>query len=132
MGFRNCRAAMTGMLLAAGLSAAACAPRKEGAAGSGPSRELAGRGDIEVTARLVEIPDGAIFQRPLYDYATVLKYQVMDVHRGRVKGPTIYVGQYNPAKPRSEAGDARVPGVGGNLKSFRAGQVHRMALDSSM
>jgi hypothetical protein len=129
MGLCNRRAAIKGLLLATGLSAAACGPRREG---SNPSPELAGRGDIEVTAKLVEIPEGAIFQRPLYDYATVLKYQVLEVHRGKVKGPTIYVGQYNPAKPRSEAADARVPNIGGNLKSFRAGQVHRMALDSSM
>jgi hypothetical protein len=129
MGLRIRRAAMRGLLLAAALSAAACAPRREG---SGSSPDLAGRGDIEVTARLVEIPDGALFQRPLYDYATILKYEVLEVHRGKVKGPTIYVGHYNPAKPRSEAADARVPDVGGNLKSFRAGQVHRMALDSSM
>ena len=74
----------------------------------------------------------AIFQRELYDYATVLKYQVLEVHRGKVKGQTIYVGHYNPFKPRSEAADRRVQDVGGNLKSFRAGQVHRMALEGSM
>ena len=58
--------------------------------------------------------------------------QVLEVHRGKVKGQTIYVGHYNPFKPRSEAADRRVQEVGGNLKSFRAGQVHRMALEESM
>jgi hypothetical protein len=91
--------------------------------------ELAKKGSIEVTAKLVEIPEGAIFKRELYNYATVLKYQMVQVHRGKVEGDTIYVGHYNPFKPRAEAADSRVPEVGGNLKSFRAGQVHRMALE---
>lgn len=91
--------------------------------------ELTKRGSIEVTAELVEIPEGAIFKRDLYDYATVLKYQVRQVHRGQVGGQTIYVAQYNPFKPRNEAADNRVKAVGGNVKSFQAGQVHRMALE---
>jgi hypothetical protein len=114
------------------LTAAGCGTGREGAAGQASGRSPGSGGSIEVTAKLVEIPEGSIFQRPLYNYATVLKYQVLEVHRGSVKGPTIYVGQYNPARPRSEAADERVPNVGGNLKSFRAGQVHRMALDESM
>ena len=130
MSLRTSRTVVGSLLLAVGLMAAACAERREGAASSDP--ELAKRGSIEVTARLVEIPEKAIFQRPLYNYATVLKYQVLEVHRGKVKGETIYVGHYNPAKPRSEAADRYVTDVGGNLKSFRAGQVHRMALEESM
>ena len=85
-----------------------------------------------MTARLVEVPAGAIFKRELYNYATVLKYDVIEVHRGNVKGQTIYVGHYNPFKPRSEAADRRAPDVGGTLKSFTAGQVHRMSLEESM
>ena len=120
------------LLVAVGLLAAACGGRREAATGPGSDPELAKRGSIEVTARLVEIPERAIFKRELYDYATVLKYQVLEVHRGKVKGDTIYVGHYNPFKPRSEAADRRVPDIGGNLKEFRAGQVHRMALEGSM
>jgi hypothetical protein len=86
-------------------------------------------GSIEVTARLLEIPEGAIFKRDLYDYATVLEYKVLEVHRGKPDGDTIYVGHYNPFKPRSKASNGRVTDVGGNLKAFRAGQVHRMALE---
>ena len=130
MSSRTSRTVVGSLLLAVGLMTAACARRREGAAGLDP--ELAKRGSIEVTAKLVEIPEGAIFQRALYNYATVLKYQVLEVHRGNVKGQTIYVGHYNPFKPRSEAADRRVQDVGGNLKSFRAGQVHRMALEESM
>jgi len=41
----------------------------------------------------------------------------------------IYVGHYNPAKSRDAVADARVPQIGGNLKQFRVGEVHRMALE---
>jgi hypothetical protein len=132
MSLRTGRTVVGTLLLAVALMAAACAERREGAASPGPDPELAKRGSIEITARLVEIPEGAIFQRELYKYATVLKYQVLEVHRGKVKRQTIYVGHYNPFKPRSEAADQGVQDVGGNLKSFRAGQVHRMALEESM
>jgi hypothetical protein len=90
---------------------------------------LATNGSVEVTAKLVEIPEGAIFKRDLYDYATVLKYQVLQVHRGKVDGDTLYVGHYNPWKPRAEAADKRAPKVGGNVRQFEAGQTHRMALE---
>jgi hypothetical protein len=114
------------------LTAAGCAKTRDSSARPRPDPELAKRGSIEVTARLVEIPDGAIFRRELYNYATILKYQVLEVHRGKVKGQTIYVGHYNPFKPRSEAADRRVHDVGGNLNSMRGGQVHRMALEESI
>jgi hypothetical protein len=91
--------------------------------------ELTTRGSVLVTAELVEVPEGAIFKRDLYDYATVLKYKVLRVHRGKVDGSTIFVGHYNPFKPRSQAADQRVPAIGGDLKTFRAGQVHLMALE---
>jgi hypothetical protein len=93
------------------------------------SAEVTTRGAIEVTAQLVEIPQGAIFKRDLYDYATVLRYKIIKVHRGQPQGETILVGQYNPFKPRSEAADGRVKEIGGDLKRFEAGQVHRLALD---
>lgn len=124
------RAVVNSLLLAVALLAIACSQGGDGDVSS--DLELSSRGSIEVTAKLVEIPEKAIFDRPLYNYATVLKYEVIKVHRGRVKGQTIFVGHYNPAKPRSEVADDRVSNVGGNLKSFRAGQVHRMALDESM
>ncbi|HZW33917.1 MAG TPA: hypothetical protein VFF52_24555 [Isosphaeraceae bacterium] len=132
MSVRTSRTIVISFLLALGLTAAGCARRRESLGTPSADPELANRGSIEVTARLVEIPEGAIFDRPLYNYATVLKYEVLEVHRGKVKGQTIYVGHYNPAKPRSQVADQRVPDVGGNLKEFRAGQVHRMALEDSL
>lgn len=85
-------------------------------------------GSIEVTAKLVEIP-GEIRNDPLYDYAHVMKYKVLTIHRGILNKDILYVGQYNPAKPRAEAADARVGEIGGNLTQFRVGDIHRMALE---
>lgn len=96
---------------------------------NGEDRQVTTRGTVEVTARLEKIPEGAIFERDLYDYAAILKYQVIKVHRGSVAEGTIYIGQYNPFKPRSEASDQRVKDIGGNLERFESGQLHRMALE---
>ena len=85
-------------------------------------------GSIEVTAQLVEIPE-KFPDIPLYDYAFVLKYKVLKIHRGEIGLDIIYVGQYNPLKPRSDVADARVGDIGGNLKKIRAGETHRMALE---
>lgn len=113
-----------------GLICLSCRKESGPAAASGEDPNVTSMGSIEVTARLTEIPEGAIFKRELYDYTTVLKYDVLKVHRGQVATETIYVGHYNPFKPRSEAADKRVPGIGGNLTSFRSGQTHRMALEA--
>ena len=85
-------------------------------------------GSIEVTARLEEIP-GEVRNDPLYDYAHVMKYKLLEVHRGEVNKETMYIGHYNPAKPRDKAADARVQQIGGNVKQFRVGDIHRMALE---
>ncbi len=132
MSLRTSRAIAGSFLLAVGMIAAACDRRSEGTGSPSSDPELARRGSVEVTAKLLEVPEGAIFQRQMYNYATVLMYQVLEVHRGRIKGQIFFVAHYNPFKPRSEAADQRVPDIGGNLKSFRAGQVHRMALEDSM
>ncbi len=112
-------------LLLANLALAAC-NRKPAA----PDPQLAARGTVEVTAKLVEIPEGAIFKRDLYDYATILKYEVTAVHRGALgQGATIHIGHYNPWKPRAEAADKKVRDIGGTLREFRVGDTHRMALE---
>lgn len=98
-----------------------------------PDPQLSSRGTVEVTARLVEVPEGAVFKRDLYDYAAILRYEITTVHRGSVaKGATIYVGHYNPWKPRAEAADKKVKDIGGMLREFRAGELHRMALETPM
>jgi len=85
-------------------------------------------GSVEVTAELEEIR-GEFVNRSDYDYAFVMKYKVLQIHRGQVDSDTIYIAHYNPEKTRNKAHDARVPEVGGNLKRFQAGDVHRMALE---
>ena len=114
-------------LLLAGVLAVSCGRNAGPDTRSAADPHLRTNGTIEVTARL---PQGAIFKRDLYDYATILKYQVLKVHRGQVRAETIYVGHYNPWKPRSEAADARVKNIGGTLRKFAAGQVHHLALDA--
>ena len=101
----------------------------------GSDQNVTTRGSIEVTARLVETPgleewDGEFPSNDLgYDYVYILKYQVEATHRGTLQEKTILVGQYNPLKPRAEAADVRCPDLGGDLKRFRVGDVHRMALE---
>src|SRR5687767_9903808 len=92
---------------------AACDPASEVSPKQADPR-LKSLGTVEVTARLIEIPEGAIFQRDLYDYAAILKYEVVSVQRGVLApGSTIYVGHYNPWKPRAEAADNRAKNIGG-------------------
>jgi hypothetical protein len=45
---------------------------------------------------------------------------------------SIFVGHYNPLKPRARAADKFVPNVGGNVDAFRVGDVHRMALEAPL
>ena len=88
-------------------------------------------GSIEVTARLTEIP-GPFPPNDLYNYSYVFKYQILQVHRGKIEGDTIFVGQYNPLKPRSKAEDQDSGKVGGDVEQFRAGDTHRMALEAPL
>jgi hypothetical protein len=113
-----------------GLICLSCREKSGPEAAGGEDPNVTSMGSIEVTARLTEIPEGAIFKRELYNYATVLKYDVLEVHRGQVGAKTIYVGHYNPFKPRRQAADKQVLGIGGNLTNFRSGQIHRMALQA--
>jgi hypothetical protein len=127
--FWKTKTGVAGLPLLAMVLCASCARDATDPAAAGEDPATASCGSIEVTAQLVEVPEGAIFKRELYNYATILKYQVLRVHRGAVTGDTIYVGHYNPFRPRRDAADARVKGIGGNLDRFEAGQIHRMALE---
>jgi hypothetical protein len=93
--------------------------------------EVTTLGSAEVTAELVEIPE-PFPPNDLYNYAYVLKYRVLKVHRGQMPPGDIFVGQYNPLKPRERAQDDVSGKVGGHVASFRAHDVHRMALASPL
>jgi hypothetical protein len=113
------------------LAAALCASCREPAT-TGEDAQVTSLGCIEVTAQLTEIR-GEFPNRINYDYVYVMKYRVLDVHRGELEpGAVIYVGHYNPLKARAAAADARVFGIGGNLTRFRAGNLHRMALEADI
>ncbi len=89
-------------------------------------------GSTEVTAQLQAIP-GEFPPNDLYNYAYVLKYRVLTVHRGQLKpGEDIFVAHYNPLKPRSSAQDELSGKLGGNLDKFRSQDVHRMALEAPL
>ena len=102
---------------------AGCSP----SAPHAPDPKLSALGTVEVTAKLVDT-GGDFPPNDLYDYAHVMKYEIVQVHRGTVDGKSIYVGHYNPLKSRASVADERVKDVGGNVVKFVAGDVHRMAL----
>lgn len=100
-------------------------------ADTGEDPEVTTRGTVEVTARLTEIAD-EFPPNKLYDYAFVMKYEVIQIHRGEISADTLYIAHYNPLKPRNRAADARVKHIGGNLRSFREGDIHRIALETPL
>ena len=123
------RAGRPGLLpLLAALALASCGEQAD----DGADPKVTTLGTIEVTAQLTEIvfyKDGKLPANDLYDYVYILRYRVLEAHRGKVEADVIYVGQYNPLKPRAEAADVRAEGIGGNLTRFRVSDVHRMALE---
>jgi len=112
------------LIFLSALLVASCAKKPD----TGADPKVTTLGSIEVTAQLVEIR-GDLINDPLYDYAHVMKYKLLQIHRGEVNKETMYIGHYNPAKPRDKAADARVQQIGGNVKQFRVGDIHRMALE---
>ena len=113
--------------------AALCAvlPASCGGDNHAPSPEVAALGNLVVTARLEAI-GGEFPPNKLYDYAFVMKYRVLKVHRGTFSDEYIYVGHYNPLKPRAEAQDKYSGKLGGNVTRFQVGDVHRMALEGPL
>jgi hypothetical protein len=94
-------------------------------------REVTTLGTTEVSAQLLEIP-GPFPANDLYNYAYVLKYRVVSVHRGQLGDKEILVAHYNPLKARSKAQDEFSGRLGGHLQRFRAGDIHRMALQAPL
>ena len=101
-----------------------------GDARDGIDAQVTTMGSIEVTAELLEIPEKVeILAKYTYDFALVMKYRVLEVHRGELDSDVVYVGHYNPLKPRAEAADGRIGDIGGDLDQFRVGDRHRLAME---
>jgi len=83
---------------------------------------------IEVSAKLVEIP-GKFPPDDLYDYTYVMKYEVQG---GKLDKQTILVAHYKPRRPRKKIKDKMKKFVGGKLKKFKEGAVHKMVLDPDL
>jgi len=83
---------------------------------------------IVVTAKLVEIPS-----KPppddLYDYAYVMRYEVIG---GPLDKQSIFVAHYKPLQPRAKIKDKMKEYVGGKLRVFSQGDVHRLKLSSDL
>ena len=83
---------------------------------------------ITVTAKLVEIPS-----KPppddLYDYAYVMRYQVMG---GPLDKTSILVAHYRPLVPRSKITGKMKAFASGKLRSFVQGDVHKMKLSPGL
>ena len=103
--------------------------RRDGASDPGIDEIVTTVGSVEVTGRLIEIRGEFLPNDNLYNYAFVMKYAVVEVHRGELDAKEIVVAHYNPLKPRPTVADEFYPDVGGMLKTFRDDDTHRMALE---
>jgi hypothetical protein len=83
---------------------------------------------LDVTAKLLEIPS-----KPppddLYDYAYVMRYQVQG---GALDKQFLLVAHYKPLQPRSKIKDKMKSQVGGKLRSFTQGDVHKLRLSPDL
>jgi hypothetical protein len=83
---------------------------------------------ISVRAKLVEIPS-ALPPDDLYDYAYVMRYEVIG---GPLDKQSILVAHYKPREPRAKLKDAAKLHVGGKLRSFVPGDIHRLKLSPDL
>jgi hypothetical protein len=89
-----------------------------------PSARADSAAPLELTAKLVEIPS-KLPPDDLYDYAYVMRYQVQG---GPLDKQFILVAHYKPLQPRSKIKDKMKSQVGGKLRSFNTGDVHKLKL----
>lgn len=83
---------------------------------------------LEVTAKLVEIPS-KMPPDDLYDYAYVMRYQVQG---GPLDKQFILIAHYKPLVPRSKIKDKMKERVGGKLRAFNKGDVHKLKLSADL
>ncbi len=111
--FRIRSLSLAALLLAAPALAAPPAPA--------PAKQTA---PLTVTARLVKIP-GKLPPDELYDYAFVMKYQVVG---GKLDKQVLLVAHYKPLRPRAKIDDKMKKVVSGDVKSFKEGDLHQLVL----
>src|SRR5262247_1860478 len=83
---------------------------------------------ITVTAKLVEIPS-SLPPDDLYDYAYVMRYEVIG---GPMDKASILVAHYKPRVPRAKIKDGVKLHVGGKLRSFAQGDIHKLKLSPDL
>src|SRR3954453_12061948 len=89
---------------------------------------LAAGAPLVVTAKLVEIPS-KFPPDDLYDYAYVMRYEVIG---GPMDKQSILVAHYKPRQPRGKIKDQMKDKVGGKLRSFKQGDVHKLELSPEL
>jgi hypothetical protein len=97
-------------------------------AAGAPAARAADAAEISVRAKLVEIPS-TLPPDDLYDYAYVMRYEVIG---GPLDKQSILVAHYKPRVPRSKIKDGAKLHVGGKLRSFAQGDVHRLKLSPDL
>jgi hypothetical protein len=124
------------LILALLLPFTACKEKAPGTSGSSAETPAAGlstpakppvEGELVMTAKLMDI-SGAFPANELYNYAYVMKYQVLQVTQGTYADAEILVAHYNPKMSREEIKDEQDAKVGGNVKSFQVGDIHYLVL----
>lgn len=117
--------------LAFGLSAC---NKKDAAAKSGSDASSAAipatppvDGPLIITAELEEVP-GNFPANDIYNYCYIMKYKVVKVVKGTFADKEILVGHYNPRIARDEVKDDQDAKVGGNVKSWKVGDLHYLVL----
>jgi hypothetical protein len=83
---------------------------------------------VAVTAKLAEIPT-KFPPDDLYDYAYVMRYEVT---AGPLAGQSILVAHYKPRQPRGKIKDKMKAFVGGKVRSFAVGDVHKLKLSPDL
>jgi hypothetical protein len=79
-------------------------------------------GAVKIKAKLAQIP-GAFPANDIYNYAYVMRYEVMEVLAGTYADKDILVGHYNPRMARNAVKDDLDPLVDGTVTVFSEGDV---------
>lgn len=84
-------------------------------------------GAVRVKAKLATIP-GTFPANDIYNYAYVMRYELIEVLGGTYAEKDILVAHYNPRMARSEIKDDLDPLVDGNVTLFSEGDVQVLTL----